>query len=52
MGIINAKLPDDLEDKFRTEVFNRFGMKKGNINKAVEEAIRNWIKQGSDKRDE
>ncbi len=43
MGIINAKLPDDLEDKFRTTVFNRFGMKKGNINKAVEEAIKEWI---------
>jgi len=49
MGIINANLPDDLEDKFRTAVFNRFGMKRGNINKAVEEAIRNWIKENNKK---
>ncbi len=45
MGIINVKLSDDLEDKFRTAVFNRFGMKKGNLNKALEEAVRDWIKK-------
>ena len=43
MGIINANLPDDLEESFREAVFHRFGMKRGNINKAVEEAIKEWI---------
>lgn len=43
---INITLPEELEKKFREEVFKRYGMKKGNIAKAIEEAIRNWIKQG------
>ncbi len=46
---INITLPEDLEKKFREEVFKRYGMKKGNIAKATEEAIRNWIKQGEKK---
>ena len=45
MGIINANLSDDLEEQFREVVFNRFGMKKGNLNKAFKEAIREWIKK-------
>jgi len=45
MGIINAKLSDDLEKQFRNEVFNRFGMRKGNLNKAINEAIIDWIKK-------
>lgn len=49
MGIINANLPDDLEEQFREAVFNRFGMKKGNLTIAIEEAIRKWIKEGDKK---
>ena len=52
MGRMYVILPDDLEEQFRKEVFNRFGMKKGNITIAIEEAIRNWIDKGSDKKDE
>lgn len=36
-------LPDNLEADFREKVMERFGMKKGNLSKAAEEAIRNWI---------
>ncbi|WXG46064.1 MAG: hypothetical protein WED05_05280 [Candidatus Atabeyarchaeum deiterrae] len=46
---IYVMLPEELEQKFREAVFKRYGMKKGNITKAIEEAIRNWIKQGEKK---
>ena len=45
MGKLNISLSDDLEKKFRETVFEKFGMKKGNINKAFEEAIDDWIKK-------
>lgn len=50
---INITLSEDLERRFREEVFKRYGMKKGNIAKAVEEAIKKWIEEGeSDKKKE
>jgi hypothetical protein len=36
-------LPDDLEERFRRAVFERIGMKKGNISKALEEAVDLWM---------
>ena len=45
MGKMNIVLNDDLENKFRKVVFERKGMKKGNISKAIEEAIKCWMKQ-------
>ena len=44
MGKINLTVSDELEKRFREEVFRRLGMKKGNIQIAVEEAIELWIK--------
>ena len=44
MGKINISLDDDIEEKFRKAVFQIMGMKKGNISKALEEAIEHWIK--------
>lgn len=44
MGRIDVILPDDLEKEFRLEIAKRVGMKKGNLTKAVEQAIRQWIK--------
>jgi len=38
-------LPDDLDKEFIDTVYDRLGMKKGNIKKAIEEAIRDWIKK-------
>ncbi len=35
----------DLEKKFREEVAKRLGMKKGNLQVAIEEAIRLWLKE-------
>lgn len=43
MGNIKVILPDDLEQKFREEVFKSKGMKKGNLTLAIEEAIGEWI---------
>lgn len=43
MGRIDVELPDQLEKEFRLEVDKRFGVKKGNLTKAVQQAIRQWI---------
>jgi len=43
MGKINLTVSDELEKRFREEVFRRLGMKKGNIQIAIEEAIKLWI---------
>lgn len=50
MGKMYVILSDDLEDQFREEVFNRLGMKKGNLTIAIEEAIEDWINKRSDKK--
>jgi hypothetical protein len=44
MGKITLTLDDVLEERFREEIFKRLGMKKGNIQAAIEEAIETWIK--------
>lgn len=48
MGKMSISIPDKLEEQFREKIFNRFGMRKGNINKAIEEAITDWINKGID----
>lgn len=50
MGRMQIVLSDDLEKAFRDEVFNRLGMKKGNMSLAIEEAIRLWIETRKEKR--
>lgn len=45
MGRMNIVLTDELEKKFKEEVFKRKGMKKGNISDAIEEAIKEWMKK-------
>lgn len=44
MGKINLVISDKLETEFRETVFKKFGMKKGNIAKATEEALNEWVK--------
>ncbi len=36
-------LPDKLEQRFRMEVAKRYGVKKGNMLKAISEAIEAWV---------
>lgn len=50
MGNIKVILPDKLEEEFREEVFKQYGMKKGNLTKAIEEAITTWIEEKKNKR--
>jgi hypothetical protein len=50
MGAIKVILQDELEEKFRNEVFKSKGMKKGNITIAIEEAISMWIEAQKTKR--
>jgi hypothetical protein len=40
---IDVILDDDLEKKFRDEVFKRYGMKRGNLTEAMQEAVRMWL---------
>jgi hypothetical protein len=48
---LNLVVDEDLEQKFRRAVFERYGMKKGNIQKAVEEALGEWMdKQKKDRK--
>jgi len=50
MGKMNIVLEDKLEQEFRKTVFERKGMKKGNISEALEEAIEMWIRRGDSKK--
>jgi hypothetical protein len=43
MGRISIDLPDELEKQFRFKTVERFGGKKGDLSRAVEEAIKTWI---------
>jgi hypothetical protein len=43
MGRINVELPDETEMKLRFKTIERFGGKKGDLSKAVEEAVKTWI---------
>ncbi len=45
MGRMDIIIPDDLEKRFREEVFKRRGMKRGNMTWAIQEAIEQWIEQ-------
>jgi hypothetical protein len=50
MARIDIIIPDDLEKRFRGEVFKRLGMKRGNITLAIQEAIEQWIEKGDKKK--
>ena len=47
MGKINLIVSDELEKEFRDAVYRKFGMKRGNITKAVAEALQEWIKKNA-----
>ena len=42
MGRISVDLPDELEKQLRFKTIERFGGKKGDLSKAVQEAVRTW----------
>jgi hypothetical protein len=43
MGRIYVELSDELEKKLRLKVIERFGGRKGDLSRAVEEAIKEWV---------
>jgi hypothetical protein len=43
MGRISVAISDKLEKSLRLKTIERFGGRKGDLSKAVEEAITKWI---------
>ena len=43
MGKVTLVLDDKLENEFRKAIFEAKGMKRGNIQAAIEEAVQFWI---------
>ena len=46
MGRISVDIPDELEKELRFKTIERFGGRKGDLSKAVEEAVRTWVGKG------
>lgn len=49
MGQLNLKVDDELEREFRKVAAERFEARKGFLKKAVEEALREWIRRNQRK---
>jgi len=47
MGSISVSIPDDLELQLRKKGMERFGLRRGYLSKAIEEAIRLWLKENT-----
>lgn len=47
---MNVIIDDKLEERFRRAVFEKRGMKKGNISESLEEALDLWITEQARKR--
>jgi hypothetical protein len=43
VGRISVEIPDELEKKLRFKTIERFGGKKGDLSRAVEEAVKTWV---------
>lgn len=43
MSRLQVVLSDDVEDRLRKKAAEKFGLKKGSISKAIEEAITEWL---------
>ncbi len=43
MSRLVFNVPEKLEERFRDAIYKRYGMKKGNISKALKEALELWI---------
>jgi hypothetical protein len=45
MGRINVDISDELEKQLRLKSVEKFGGKKGDLSRAVQEAVKTWIDQ-------
>ena len=43
MGRISVSISDELEKELRFKTIERFGGKKGDLSRAVKEAIKTWV---------
>ena len=43
MGRISVNLSDKLEKELRFKTIERFGGRKGDLSRAVEEAVKTWV---------
>jgi len=43
MGRVSVFLSDDLEKMLRFKTIERFGGRKGDLSKAIEEAVKTWV---------
>ena len=43
MGRISVEIPDELEKQLRLKTIDRFGGRKGDLSRAVEEAVGRWV---------
>ena len=43
MGRISVTLSDELEKELRFKTIERFGGRKGDLTKAVEDAVKTWV---------
>jgi hypothetical protein len=43
MGRVSVELSDELEKKLRFKTIEKFGGRKGDLSKAVEESVRTWV---------
>jgi hypothetical protein len=43
MGRISIEISDELEKQLRFKTVERFGGKKGDLSRAVEEAVKTWV---------
>jgi hypothetical protein len=49
MGKVTLVLNDKLEERFREAIFKSKGMRRGNIQSAIEEAVELWIQKQQSK---
>jgi hypothetical protein len=45
--LINARIDDKLLKEFRHVVYVKYGLKKGDLTKALEEAVRDYVQKHS-----
>jgi hypothetical protein len=44
MTRLDVEIDPKLDSRFRSQVFRRLGMKRGNLSKSVEDALRLWLR--------
>jgi antitoxin component of RelBE/YafQ-DinJ toxin-antitoxin module len=48
MALVNARIDDKLLKEFRHVVYLKYGLRKGDLTRALEEAIRDYVQKNSE----